>query len=259
MDLNLRGKIVLVTGGSKGIGLACARTFLQEGAQVAICSRSQDNLDRALAALPEGALGFAADLTDPVAAAAMVAAVEARMGPLEILVNSAGAARQCPPADLTPAHWRAAMDAKFFTYIHVIDPVVKRMASLGRGVIVNVIGVGGKVATPVHLGGGAANAALMLATAGLGSAYAAQGLRILGVNPGLTETERVASRVKAEAELAGLTLEEARARGVAKIPMGRLATPEEIAQVVVFMASDQASYVTGTTLAMDGGQNPVVL
>ena len=259
MELNLRGKAVLVTGGSKGIGLACARAFLEEGARVAICSRAQEHLDHALAGLPEGALGFAADLTDPVAAAALVTAVEARLGPLEILVNSAGAAQQCPPAELTATHWRASMDAKFFTYIHVIDPVVKRMASLGRGVIVNVIGVGGKVATPVHLGGGAANAALMLATAGLGAAYAAQGVRILGVNPGLTETERVATRVKAEAQLAGITLEQARARSVAKIPMGRLATPEEIARVVVFMASDQASYVTGTTLAMDGGQNPVVL
>ena len=258
MDLNLAGKSVLVTGGSKGIGLACARAFLDEGARVAICSRSQDHLDQALAILP-GATGFAADLTDPEAAAAMVEAVEARLGPLDILVNSAGAARQCPPADLTAAHWRAAMDAKFFTTIHVLDPVVKRMAALGRGVIVNVIGAGGKVATPVHLGGGAANAALMLATAGLGAAYAAQGVRILGVSPGLTETERVTTRVKAEAQLAGITLEEARARAVARIPMGRLAQPEEIARVVVFMASGQASYVTGTTLAMDGGQNPVVL
>ena len=79
------------------------------------------------------------------------------------------------------------------------------------------------------------------------------------MSPGLTETERVTTRVKAEAQLAGITLEEARARAVARIPMGRLAQPEEIARVVVFMASDQASYVTGTTLAMDGGHNPVVL
>jgi len=258
MDLNLHGSVALITGGSKGIGLACARLLLEEGARVAICSRSLENLDRALTQLP-GALGFAADLTDPEAALAMVAAVEAGLGPLDILVNSAGAAQQCPPADLTPRHWRDAMDAKFFTYIHVIDPVVKGMAGRGRGVIVNVIGVGGKVATPVHLGGGAANAALMLATAGLGAAYADTGVRVLGINPGLTETERVATRVAAEARLSGITLEASRARNVARIPMGRLATPEEIAQVVVFMASGKASYVTGTTLAMDGGQNPVVL
>jgi NAD(P)-dependent dehydrogenase (short-subunit alcohol dehydrogenase family) len=258
MDLNLSGSLALITGGSKGIGLACARVLHEEGARIALCSRSREHLDRALAQLP-GALGFAADLTDPDAAHALVQAVEARLGPLDILVNSAGAARQCPPAELTPQHWRTAMDAKFFTYINVIDPVVKAMAGRGRGVIINVIGVGGKVATPVHLGGGAANAALMLATAGLGAAYAGTGVRILGINPGLTETERVATRVAAEARLSGISLDEARARNVARIPMGRLATPEEIAQVVAFMASGKASYVTGTTLAMDGGQNPVVL
>jgi NAD(P)-dependent dehydrogenase (short-subunit alcohol dehydrogenase family) len=201
----------------------------------------------------------AADLTDAGAAAGLVEAVEAALGPVDILVSSAGAAQQTPPDDLTPALWRAAMDAKFFSYINVIDPMVKRMAARGRGVIVNVIGVGGKVATPVHLAGGAANAALMLATAGLASAYAAKGLRILGVNPGLTETERVAKRLQAESSLGGISLEEARARSVARIPMGRLATPEEIANAVIFLASDKASYLTGVTIAMDGGQYPVVL
>ncbi len=189
----------------------------------------------------------------------MVDAVEARLGPIDVLVNSAGAARRTPPPDLAPAVWREAFDAKFFSYINVIDPMVKRMAARGRGVIVNVIGVGGKAASPTHLAGGSANAALMLATAGLGAAYAASGVRVVGVSPGLTETERVAEGLAADARLAGVDLKEARRRALAKIPMGRPASPGEIADAVLFLASAKASYVTGTTLSMDGAQNPTVM
>jgi NAD(P)-dependent dehydrogenase (short-subunit alcohol dehydrogenase family) len=258
MELGLKGKTVLVTGGSKGIGFACAVAFAAEGAKIALCSRSQENLDRACAELP-GAAGFAADLADAAQAAAMVEAVEARLGPVDILVNSAGAARRTPPAELTPAAWRSAMDAKFFSYVNVADPLVKRMGQRGRGVIVNIIGVGGKVAATTHIAGGAANAALMLATAGLARAYADKGVRVVGVSPGLTETGRVAEGMQAEARLSGISVDQARERAVGGLPLGRMATPEEIANAVVFLASDRASYVTGVTLAMDGAVNPVVL
>ncbi|MBV9782354.1 MAG: SDR family oxidoreductase [Acidisphaera sp.] len=258
MELGLAGKIVLVTGGSKGIGLACAAAFAAEGARIAICSRSPENLDRARATLPD-AVGLAADLTDASAAAAMIDRVEDQLGPVDVLVNSAGAARRSPPDELTPEFWRAAMDAKYFSYINAIDPMVKRMARRGRGVIANIIGVGGKVASPVHLAGGAANAALMLATAGLGTAYAARGVRVVGVSPGLTDTDRVAEGMKSDARLAGISVEEARTRGVGRIPIGRMASPEEVANAVVFLASEKASYITGVTVAMDGAQHPVVL
>jgi len=257
MLLGLAEKIVLVTGGSKGIGLACAKAFLAEGARVAICSRAQANIDAALAELP-GALGFAADLTDADAAAALLAQIEAAFGPLDVLVNSAGAARRVPPDELTPARWRAALDAKFFSYINVIDPAVKDMAERGGGVIVNIIGAGGKVASATHIAGGAANAALMLATAGLATAYAAAGVRVVGINPGLTETGRVAEGLEATAKLSGISPEQALAESVAAIRMGRMARPEEIADMAVFLASGRASYVSGTIITMDGLQTPVI-
>jgi NAD(P)-dependent dehydrogenase (short-subunit alcohol dehydrogenase family) len=258
MDFGLEGKVVLVTGGSKGIGLACASAFAAEGARIAICSRSRDNVGRASAELKD-AFGFAADLTDASAASKMIQAVEDRLGPVDVLINSAGAAKRTPPDNLTPAVWREAFDAKFFSYINVIDPLVKRMGVRGGGVIVSVIGAGGRVASATHLAGGAANAALMLATAGLGAAYASKGVRVVGVSPGLTETTRVAEGLAADARLANISADEARRRSIERLPIGRMASPREIADAVLFLASAKASYVTGVTLTMDGGQHPVVL
>lgn len=158
MDLGLKGKLVLVTAGSKGIGTACAATFLAEGARVAICSRTQENLDRALAALP-GAQAFAADCVDPAAAADMLERVESCLGPIGVLVNSAGAARRTPPPELTPARWREAFDAKFLFLHQRHRPSGEAYGDRGEGVIVSIIAAGSKVASPTHLAGGSANAA----------------------------------------------------------------------------------------------------
>jgi NAD(P)-dependent dehydrogenase (short-subunit alcohol dehydrogenase family) len=258
MDLGLGNKVALITGGSKGIGHACARLLLSEGARIAISSRSQANIDAALAGMP-GARGYAADLVSDAEALAVVDAVEAEIGPIDILVNSAGAAMRTPVQDLAPAAWRAAMDAKYFSYVNVFDPVVKRMAARGTGVIVNIIGNGGKVAAPTHLAGGAANAALMLATVGLANAYADKGVRVIGLNPGLTETDRVAEGIRAEAKLAGIGEDEALAAAMKRIPMGRLASPEDIANAVAFLSSSKANYMTGVIITMDGAQVPVVV
>jgi NAD(P)-dependent dehydrogenase (short-subunit alcohol dehydrogenase family) len=258
MELGLKDRAVLVTGGSKGIGFACARAFQEEGARVGLVSRSRENVERACAELGS-AFGVAADLSDAEQAADAVAKVEQELGPLEVLVNSAGAARRTPPDELTPDSYRAAMDAKFFSYVNVIDPVIKKMAGRKSGVIVNVIGNGGKVASPVHVPGGAANAALMLATAGLATAYAGLGVRVVAVNPGLTETGRVAQGLAADARLAGIGEDEARRRSIERIPMGRFADPREIADAVLFLASGRASYLTGVSISMDGASAPVVI
>jgi len=204
-------------------------------------------------------LALAADLSDAGAAAGVVATCEREVGPIDVLVNCAGAARRRPPDELDPAAYRLAMEAKYLPYVNTMDPVVKRMAGRGRGVIVNVIGNGGKVASPIHLAGGAANAALMLVTAGLAAACARRGVRVMGVNPALTNTERVAEGLRADAVMLGITKQEALRRSEERIGMGRMAEPEEIAQVVAFLASDRASYVSGTTVTMDGAQYPIVV
>jgi len=258
MDLALKGKKVLITGGSKGIGLACAKAFVAEGAQVALVSRSQANLDAAKKSVGN-AYAIAADLVDPAAAAAMVERVEKEFGPIDILVNSAGAAKRTDADDLTPAAWRASMDAKYFTYINVIDPLIKRMGKRGNGVVINIIGNGGKVASPTHLSGGAANAALMLATAGLAYAYASKNVRVVGLNPGVTKTERVAEGLKAEAKRANVSEDQAYEQMVARLPMGRPAEPEEIADIAVFAASERGRYLNGANISTDGAASHVIV
>ena len=262
MDLGLKGRVVLVTGGSKGIGLACAGAFAAEGARVAIASRSRDNLAAAkakLRAAGHDATSIAADLGDPRGAMAAVAETERRFGPIDVLVNSAGAARRHSPEELDMQAWHEAMDAKYFTYVHAMQAVLPGMAARGRGAIVNIVGQGGKIASPAHLAGGAANAALMLLSAGLAAAYGKKGVRVNAINPGVTLTERVTGRFEAEGKTAGISPDEARRRGEQSIPLGRYGTPDEIAAVAVFLASDRASYVTGANIPMDGGAAATVV
>jgi NAD(P)-dependent dehydrogenase (short-subunit alcohol dehydrogenase family) len=261
MDLKLADKVVVVAGASKGIGYACAQAFASEGARVVLVSRSRVNLDAALVRWPASRLAptaIVADLVRAEEAQRMVTDVERDIGPIDILVNSAGAARRYAPADLDPVAWHQAMDAKFFSYIHPLDAVLKRMAARGSGAIINIIGSGGKVANPVHLPGGAANAALMLATAGLAAAFGPRGIRINAINPGITLTGRVEEGLGVESKMTGLSEAELMKRAEARIPLGRIGTPEEVARVVLFLASGEASYVTGAIVPMDGGANPVI-
>ncbi len=266
MDLQLTQQHVLITGGSKGIGLACALGFLREGARVSLVSRSHANLDIArqnlLAAFPdaEGRIGaFAADLQLAAQAALALEQAERLHGEVDVLVNCAGAAQRTPPEELCAQAWHDAMNAKFFTYLNMMDPVVKKMGQRGRGAIVNVVGAGGKVASPIHLPGGAANAALMLVSAGLAAAYGPRGVRVNAVNPGATVTDRLHSGLEAAARLNQISVEQALSRVTKNIPLGRLAQPEEIANAVLFLASGCASYVTGAILTMDGAATPMVV
>lgn len=264
MDLHLKDRHALITGGSKGIGLACAKVLLAEGARVTLVSRDMGSLIEAGRRLGQDIAGSgprielrATDLQDAAAAGHLVAEIDDAT-PVDILINSAGAARRTPPDELTVAHWHAAMQSKYFTYMHVMDPLIKRMAARGAGAIVNVIGAGGKVARPHHLPGGAANAALMLVSAGLANAYAPRGIRVNAVNPGTTRTERMQEGLEADARHNKISVDTALARTITAAPLGRIASPEEIADAVVFLCSARASYVTGAILSMDGALTPIV-
>ncbi|MGF6597022.1 NAD(P)-dependent dehydrogenase (short-subunit alcohol dehydrogenase family) [Paraburkholderia sp. GAS448] len=268
MDLGLKDKVVLITGGSKGIGLACARAFATEGARVAIVSRDPANLARAREQLANEGLHVhltRADLHEPHSATDVVEEVSEAVGPIDILINSAGAAKRYDPELLDAAAFKATMEAKYFPYIYPQQEVLRRMVERVKaggtaepGAIVNVIGMGGKIASDIHIAGGAANAALMLATVGLAHYYARYGIRINAINPGAALTERVEEALKLEADQQGIDTDEALARGQAKVPLGRYAKPEEIADVALFLASRRASYVTGAIVPMDGGSAPLI-
>lgn len=252
MDLQLSGKRVLVTGGSKGIGRAIAEAVAQEGCDVLLVARDADALEETAAAVrasfPISVFTMAADLSTD----ASVRAVADWAGDVDILVNNAGA---IPPGTLTSlddAAWRKAWDLKVFGYISLSRAVYPMMAARKHGVIVNVIGAAGQWLPPGYLAGATGNAALMAFTKALARGSHADGIRVVAINPGPVETRRLETMQRANAQR-DLGDAERWREMFAAMPFGRPATPAEIAHAVAFLASPLSGYTSGTVLTIDGG------
>lgn len=252
MDLQLAGKRALITGGSKGIGRATAEVLADEGCDVLLVARNKDLLDQAAAAIrvrrQVNVRVIAADLSSDAA----VRRVADAAGDIDILVNNAGA---IPPGDLVSVDndaWRRAWDLKVFGFISLCRSVYPRMAEAKSGVIVNVIGAAGERFPPGYIAGAAGNASLMGFTRALGRQAPADGLRVVGINPGPVATDRL---IMLQRDRAAKTLGDAeRWRELfSGMPFARAATPEEIAYAVAFLASPRSAYTSGTILTIDGG------
>jgi NAD(P)-dependent dehydrogenase (short-subunit alcohol dehydrogenase family) len=247
MDLGLKGRNVLVTGGSKGIGLACAQRFAAEGCNLHLVSRDQGRLDAARAAVraqhPVDVALHAADLRDGQA----VKRVAAAAGAVDILVNNAGDIPGGSVLDIDEAAWRHAWDLKVFGYINMTREVLGGMKARGRGVIVNVIGMAGEKPSYEYICGAVANAGLAAFTKGLGAKTPEFGVRVVAVHPPATRTDRIMTLVRNVArQKYG---DESRAEEVlASGSFGRVIEPEQVADTVAFLASDRAGQLSGVVL-----------
>jgi NAD(P)-dependent dehydrogenase (short-subunit alcohol dehydrogenase family) len=250
MDLELSGKKVLITGGSKGIGLAIARSFAKEGCELVLLARTGARLTEVATSI-ENRFGtrvttIAADLSVPD----IFQRIAEDSGGMDILVNNAGA---IPPGNLLGlemADWKRAWDVKVFGYIGLTQACYPELARR-RGVVVNIIGAAGSHPQPAYIAGSSGNAALMSFTAGFAQEARKDGVRVVGVNPGPVSTERFRMLMQAQAE---------REFGesdrwpdlMASLPFGRAARPEEIADTVVFLSSARSTYTSGAIVEIDG-------
>lgn len=257
MDLNLSGKVALIFGASRGIGLATAQVLAAEGARLALAARS------ASFAAPPGlsiddSLHLVADLTQAGSAEAAVAATIDRYGRLDLLVVSAGAAQGGTFWEIPDAEWEEALQLKFMGMVRAFRAVAPVMQAQRAGSIVAVVGNAGKQPNKRMLPGAAANAACLAVVRGLAEELAPAGVRVNAVNPGPTRTGRWDKLVERLSASSGRSREAVEAELISGIPIGRITEPEEVGRIIAFLASDASGTVTGTSITADGGMTAAI-
>ncbi len=255
MDLGLTGKTALITGGSAGIGLACATMLAGEGVAVAIVGRDAARLAAAAPALR--AHTVAADLSKAEDVVRTAREAEAALGRIDILINCAGSAMGGDFLDVGDQAYLDAWNLKLLGYIRMTRAVVPGMIARRDGRIVNIVGGAGRYPSASFLTGSTSNAALLNFTRGLSKELAQYNVRINAISPGSTETERSERQLKSRVA-PGQTLEEARAARLASIPLKRMTQPDEIASMAVLIVSDRMASMTGSEVLIDGGVMPAV-
>ena len=263
MDLGLTGRVVFITGGSKGIGFACAQEFAREGARVALCARGAPGLEAAAESIAASAdhtpFTVSGDMMRWDDAKRCVDAAAAHYGGLDILVNCAGASPGGLLEDLTEEDWQLSLGLKFMGYVRCCKAAMPHLRRRGGGRIVNVIGNDGVKPAYWELTASAANAAGLAVTAALAEQYGREGILVNAVNPGPVDTGRWDGLVRAYARDKKLPLDAAAAQGIRSIPLGRICTPEEVAAVVVFVASARAGFMNGASITLDGAQRKAIM
>lgn len=256
-----KGKVVVVAGGSRGIGRGTAAAFAAEGAQVVLAASSQANLEAAADLIGSGAQArpaiCAADLRSEDGAKAVFALVSERFGRCDILVNSAGATRAGAFMDQSEAMWHDGFALKFFGCVNLCRLFWPYLAA-SHGHVINIIGGAARTPDPGFLIGGAVNAAMHNFTKGLSQLGKRDGVNVNAILPGLTETERVEQIFKQRADASGLTVEEERTAQICKEGLARLGRPEDVAALALFLCSERARHIQGTAIAVDGGATPGV-
>lgn len=258
MDLNLKGKRAVVTGGSAGIGKAIARGLAQEGVNVAICGRTVETLKAAAEELSAETgstiIPITADLTRTEDAEKFIAEAASQLGGIDILVNNAGAAAGGVLEYLSDEQWEDALQLKFFGYVRCTRAAIPHLKKSGAGRVVNLIGNDGVKHSYWEIAPGAANAAGQNLTISLAGQYGADNISFCAVNPGPVRTERWAGLVEAMARDMNISVEEADQLAPKSIPLGRIAETEEVADLVTYLCSPRAHFVNGTMIEIDGGQ-----